>query len=145
MFGPTLLPRTLEAAVRDVSSKKPAVRADAVRDLVRHAGEARERVLRALESAVRDEHPAVRSAAALALADIQGREALSSLLVAVEDDNAHVRQMAITAVGEIGDSRATERLRRALSDPRPEVRFQAVMAFPRVVARTSDAVEALLA
>ena len=29
MFGPTLLPRTLEAAVRDVGSKKPAVRADA--------------------------------------------------------------------------------------------------------------------
>jgi len=74
----------------------------------------------------------VRAAAAVALADVRGVEALPALLFAVEDDDAHVRQMALSAVGEIGDSRARERLRRALSDERPEVRFQAVIAFSRV-------------
>jgi HEAT repeat protein len=144
MFRPPPLPRTLEAALRDITSPKAAVRADAARELVPHAGAARERVTRALEAALRDKDASVRAAAAIALADIDGREALPSLLVAVEDDDAHVRQMAITALGEIGDARATERLRRALSDERPEVRFQAVIAFPRVCARRADAAAALL-
>jgi HEAT repeat protein len=139
------LPRTLEAALRDVSSAKPAVRADALRDLCRYAEDERERVLRALEAALRDdEAAAVRSVAALGLADLEAREALPTLLLAVEDDDPHVRQMAITALGEIGDPRATERLRRALGDARPEVRFQAAIAFPRVCAAPSDAIEALV-
>ncbi len=142
--GPPL-PRTLEAALRDVSSPKPAVRADALRDLCRYGEDQRERVVRALESALREDEAApVRSAAALGLADLEAREALPTLLVAVEDDDPHVRQMAITALGEIGDPRATERLRRALADTRPEVRFQAAIAFPRVCASGADAVEALV-
>jgi HEAT repeat protein len=115
-----------------------------VRELASHAEIARERVARALEAALRDESPAVRAAAATGLADIEGSEALSSLLVAVEDDDAYVRQMAIAALGEIGDPRSTERMRRALGDKRPEVRFQAVMAFPRVCAQKDDAIEALV-
>jgi HEAT repeat protein len=144
MFRAPQLPRTLEAALRDVRSQKPDVRVEAVRDLVPHAEEARDRVVRALEGALRDEAARVRSAAALALADIGGHEVLASLLVAMEDEDAHVRQMAITALGEIGDVRATERLRRALADSRPEVRFQAVIAFPRVCKDPADAVKALL-
>jgi HEAT repeat protein len=144
MFRPPPLPRTLDAALRDLASPKAAVRAEAARDLVPHADSARARVVGALEGALRDKDGAVRAAAAVALADIEGREALSSLLVAVEDDDPMVRQMAITALGEIGDPRATERLRRALSDERPEVRFQAIIAFPRVLARREGAMDALL-
>jgi HEAT repeat protein len=144
MFRAPSLPRTLEAALRDIRSPKASVRAEAARELVPHAEEARERVVRALEAALRDEAASVRSVAALGLADIDARESLPSLLLAMEDDDPHVRQMAITALGEIGDPRATERLRRALSDERPEVRFQAVMAFPRVCADRASVVEALL-
>lgn len=144
MFRPPALPRTLEAALRDVSARKPTVRAEAVRDLVPHANAERARVVRALEQALHDEDGLVRSTAAVALADIEGSEVLPALLVAMEDKDAHVRQMAITALGEIGDARATERLRRALSDERPEVRFQAVIAYPRVCARRADAIAELL-
>lgn len=146
MFQAPQLPRTLAASLRDVGSKQPAVRESAVRDLVKHADDAREDVVRALERALRDDDaPAVRSAAALGLADVGGSEALPALLVAMEDADVHVRQMAITALGEIGDSRATERLRRALGDSRAEVRFQAVIAFARVCKDRTAIVEALLA
>jgi len=146
VLGPRSLPRTLEASLRDVSSsKKPEVRADAIRDLLRHSDNARAQVVRGLEGALRDVDPRVRALAATALSDTEATEALPSLLVAVEDDDAHVRQMAISALGELGDPRASERLRRALSDSRAEVRFQAVMAFPRVVARKEAALDAILA
>jgi HEAT repeat protein len=145
MFRPPPLPRTLDAALRDITSPKAAVRAEAARELVPHAEAARARVVSALEGALRDDKDgAVRAAAAVSLADIEGREALPALLVAVEDEDPMVRQMAITALGEIGDTRATERLRRALSDERPEVRFQAVIAFPRVIARRDDGMDALM-
>jgi HEAT repeat protein len=108
------------------------VRRSAVGDLVDHAAAARPRVLPVLERALRDDAAEVRAGAAVALSEIGGREALSSLLFAVEDDHPYVRQMAIASLGELGDVRATERLRRALSDERPEVRFQAVIAFCRV-------------
>lgn len=146
MFQAPALPRTLAASLRDVAAKQPAVRESAVRDLVKHADEAREEVVRALERALRDDDaPSVRSAAALGLADVGGNEALPALLVAMEDADVHVRQMAITALGEIGDCRATERLRRALADQRAEVRFQAVIAFARVCKDRDAIVEALLA
>lgn len=145
MFGPAPAKRTLEAALRDVGSQKPAVRVEAVGDLVPYAVTAREQVLRAVEGALRsDQHAAVRAAAAIALADTKAVEALPALLLAVEDTDPHVRQMAITALGEIGDGRATGRLRRALSDERPEVRFQAVIAFPRVCAQRADAIDAVM-
>ncbi|AKT36162.1 HEAT repeat domain-containing protein [Chondromyces crocatus] len=137
--------RNLEAAIRDLGSTRPTVRAEAIRDLVLHADEARERVLAALEGALRnDESGSVRAAAAVALADIQAVEALSNLLLAMEDDDPYVRQMAVSAVGELGDSRATARLLRALTDPRPEIRFQAVIAFPRISTDTAQAFEVLL-
>lgn len=144
MFGPSTLPRTLEAALRDLQSEKAQVRAEAARDLAPYAGTARAQVVRALEGALRDADARVRGAAALALSDVQADEALPSLLFTIEDDDVYVRQMAILALGEIGDARAAQRLSRALSDERAEVRFQAVMAFPRVCRDTADAEEALL-
>ncbi len=138
MLAPPPLPRTLEASVRDIESAKPAIRASAIGDLVRHArgnDATRERAIPLLEKALRDDlSPGVRSAAAVALADLRAHEALASLLVAVEDAEQHVRQMALSALGEIGDPRALARLERALVDTRPEMRYQAVIAFARVAA-----------
>jgi HEAT repeat protein len=137
MLAPSLLPRNLEAAFRDLGSEKASTRISAIRDVVRHSlrsDEARARAIPQLERALRDDSAAgVRSAAAVALADVNGAEALAALLVAVEDDDPHVRQMALAAIGEIGDVRATQRLERALGDSRPEVRYQAIIAYARVV------------
>ena len=149
MFTPSPLPRNLEASFRDVASERPATRASAIRDVVRHSlrsDTTRARAVPLLERALRDDAvPGVRAEAAVALADIAAREALPSLLVAVEDDDPHVRQMALAAIGEIGDARATQRLDRALRDERPEVRYQAVIAFARVARDDPPAVVSALA
>ncbi|NUP14411.1 MAG: HEAT repeat domain-containing protein [Polyangiaceae bacterium] len=127
------LPRTLEAALRDIGDTKVQVRVSASKDLVAHVDADRARVVAALEKALKDDTNAlVRSSAAEGLGAVSAKESLAALLVAVEDEHQIVRQMAIQALGEIGDARAQNRLERALSDERPEVRFQAVMAFPRV-------------
>ena len=138
MLGPPLLPRNLEASVRDLESAKPAVRAAAAADLVRHARAddgVRARAIPLLSQRLADPHPAVRAAAIVGLGDLEATEAVPALLVAVEDDDPHARQMALNALGEIADARALPRLRRALTDPRPEVRYQAVIAFARVADR----------
>ena len=135
MLAPPPLPRNLEACLRDLSSARRETRVSAVTDLVVHAARdeaTRRQAIPLLEKALSDEAPPVRSAAAVALADLQASEALPKLLVAVEDPDLHVRQMALNALGEIGDVRAAPRLRRALVDERPEVRYQAVIAFARV-------------
>jgi HEAT repeat protein len=148
MFGFQPLPRTLEASVRDIASERPPVRTSAIADLVRHAQQgdaARERAIPLLERALRDEVNAVRSAAALALADLRADAALPALIVAVEDPDPYVRQMALTALGEIGDGRARRRIERALHDERPEVRYQALIAFVRIAEEDdADCCDAIL-
>lgn len=139
------LPRTLEAALRDISDAKVAVRVSAAKDLMTHTdGEGRSRAIAAFEKALSDSNALVRSAAAEGLGAAQAKEALGSLLAAVEDDHQLVRQTAILALGDIRDPRAQQRLERALTDERAEVRFQAVMAYPRVCSKKADALEALL-
>ena len=67
MLGPPLLPRNLEASVRDLSSARAEVRASAIEDLVRHArGDAsvRERAVSLLAKRLDDDDPRVRAAAA---------------------------------------------------------------------------------
>ncbi len=143
MFYPSL-PRNLEAACRDVSDAKPAVRASAMKDLASHVEVDRERVVSALTKGLSDDAPAVRAAAAEALGDVGATGALSNLLVAVEDDDQLVRQRVILALGELRDPRAQQRLERALGDERPEVRYQAVMAYPRVAKEREDAERAIV-
>lgn len=147
MFGSTLLPRTLEAAVRDLGSAKASVRAEATRDLARHAQEARVEVVRGLEGALADPAAEVRAAAATALADADATEAIPALIRAMDDPEPIARQMVTAALGELAeptDDAAVERLRRALSDREPQVRFQATIAFPRLAPSRDAAVEALL-
>jgi HEAT repeat protein len=147
MLSPPLLPRNLEACLRDLDSKKPEMRAAAIEDLVRHArgdDAIRTQAIPLLAKRLEDEHPAVRSAAAVALGDLDANEAVTALLVAVDDDVPHVGQMAMNALGEIGDDRALPRLRRGLADAKPELRYQAIIAFARI-ADESDVNDALVA
>ena len=148
MLAPPPLPRKLDASLRDLASTRPETRASAIADLARHAtgnDEVRTRALPLLEKALReDASPPVRSAAAVALADVHAVEALPALLIAIEDADLHVRQMAINALGEIGDARATPRLSRALGDERPEVRYQAIIAYVRLATDAGDRATALL-
>ncbi len=127
------LPRTLDAALRDLKEKNAVVRRSAIQDLGRHAREeATPPIVDALLDALRDEDPLVRTEAAYCLGDAEATRALPALLLAVDDPHSLVRQAAIDALGTIGDSRATGRLMRALEDDRPDVRFQAVIALGRV-------------
>jgi HEAT repeat protein len=147
VFAPPPLPRTLEASLRDLSSRRAEARASAIVDLVRYArtdDKVRENAIVRLARALSDEAPTVRAAAAVALGDLAAHEALAGLLVAIEDVDGYVRQMAINAIGEIGDGRGAIRLERALVDPRPEVRYQAVIAFARVAKGDAEAVGAAL-
>jgi HEAT repeat protein len=148
MLAPSPLPRNLEASFRDLGSDRAGTRASAVRDVVRHSlrsDATRVRAIPLLAGVLRDDpSSAVRSEAALALADLRAVDALPVLLFAVEDENAHVRQMALSALGEIGDARSIGRLERALSDNRPEVRYQAVIAFSRAAKGDAPAVTAAL-
>lgn len=139
MLGLSPLPRTLSAALRDVRDKKLDVRISAVRDLARHAksGE-RDESLRALCTALReDETAAVRSEAAVALADASAKECVRELATAAEeDDHIRVRQMALIALGEVAGGEASASVRkivaRAIGDQSPEIRFQALIALTHV-------------
>ena len=146
MLAPPPLPRTLEASLRDVESARPATRMSAIEDLVRHAVRdpgVRARAVPLFERALSDDIAGVRAQAAIALADLRGKEALPALLVAIEDADAYVRQMAISALGEIADPRAAPRLLRALADARPEVRYQSIIAYSRVAADVAEVLRAI--
>ncbi len=136
-------PRTVDALVRDLTSGDARVRLETVQQapgvIGDEEGSGRARVVEGLSRTLTDDHPEVRGASALALADLGAREALPALLAAAEDEDASVRELAITALGELGDPRAYERVRRALRDGRPEVRFQAIVAFPRIAKATASA------
>lgn len=144
MFGYRPLPRTFEAALRDLKADKPQVRVEALRDLRRHAEDHRAKVIAAIADALTDKEADVRLAAATALADLEAVEAVDALIKAADDKDLRVRQLALAGLGEIGDARGKARVEKALSDDQPEVRFQAVMAFPRIEKDLDAATKALL-
>jgi hypothetical protein len=132
------LPRTLSAALRDARHDKQAVRLSALRDLARLAeGEGRDQALSALGRALReDANPAVRAAAALAIADARASECVEPIVLATRDENDRVRQMAFVALAEIapsGNERARDAAERALRDAEPAIRFQGLIVLYRVV------------
>ena len=137
MFGIRSLPRTLEAALRDLGHAKNETRISALRDLVRLTEtEARPRALAALCEVLggaADLH--VRAAAALALGDAHAKESREALLGATRNAPLQVREMALAALGEIGepgDSEILALLEEARVDPAPELRFQALIALNRL-------------
>ena len=146
MFGVNSEPRHLEAALRDLNSSTARVRAEAAADLARHAGAHAEQVASGLIAALEDPATAVRSAAALALADAQldDERVVEALLLKLREDNDDVRQMVLVALGELAPAAALDEVEQALSDPSACIRFQAIIAFPRLCATHERVVKALL-
>ena len=137
MFGIRSLPRTLEAALRDLGHAKKETRVSALRDLVRLSETSqRPEALRALCDVLgSDADLHVRAAAALALGDAQATESRDALLTSARHAPLQVREMALTALGEIaepGDQAVLALFEDALRDPAPELRFQALIALNRL-------------
>ena len=137
MFGIRSLPRTLEAALRDLRHTKNETRLSALRDLVRLTETPdRPRALSALcEVMASDADVHVRSAAALALGDAEAVESRPALRDAVLSGPVQVREMALAALGEIaepGDAEVLALLEAARLDAAPEMRFQALIAQNRL-------------
>jgi HEAT repeat protein len=145
MFGLAPLPRSLDAALRDVHDKKATVRVSAVKDLARHAAEPLAVAARAalVEALGVDVSAEVRGAAAIALADAGVESEAETLVRALDDTHLHVRQMALIALGEIGGTEADPRVlaavERALEDEAPALRFQALIASSRLGAAFAEA------
>jgi HEAT repeat protein len=143
MLGLPPLPRTLDAALRDIEHERQHVRLSALRDLVRLArGPARLGAIQALGSALlRDASAEIRTEAAMALADCEAREARDELLAALEDAHVRVRQMAVLALGEVaapGDAEVVEALRPLLGHEEPALRFQALIAFEALAGKEAE-------
>jgi HEAT repeat protein len=139
VLTPSPLPRTLAAALRDVGHKKLEVRLSALADLARIArqgGAERPQALRALARALAgDATAAVRSQAAVMLADADASECIEELCAATRDENQRVCQMALMALGEVASDRHEEAGRvveRALVAEEPELRFQALVALHHI-------------
>src|SRR5690606_27206850 len=133
MFQLPPLPRTIDAARRDLASPKAEVRADAARDLGQpgqHAADLDRRV-ELLAGALGDEQPLVRRAVVLALADLGAKQALPALLGLLADPDLRVRQMVVLALGELaepGDAEVSGRLLALTRAGDPAVRYQAISA-----------------
>ena len=137
MFGIRSLPRTLEAALRDLRHAKNETRISALHDLVRLTETAeRPEAIRALCGVLgSDAELHVRAAAALALGDADARESLEALLAAARSAPLPVREMALAALGEIADPNDSQvflLFEEALNEEAPELRFQALIALNRV-------------
>ena len=146
MLGFQPLPRTLEAALRDVEHARADVRLASLADLKRHARSGSDDAVRALVVRLQsDPEPQVRANAALSLADIDARTELDTLVAATADQEPTVRQMALLGVGELAEpehAEARAAATRGLVDRLPAVRYQAVVALARLLGDGS--LEALL-
>ncbi len=147
VFAPRQLPRTLDAALRDLHDPKPNVRRSALNDLVRLAQtDGRRQALQAVVSVLQgDAEAPLRAAAAMALADAEASSEVPALLEAAEDRSEHVQQMALLALGELsprGHTDVERVLRAALEHRSGALRFQALLGGQRVVPGWDDAVVA---
>ena len=147
MLGLPPLPRTLEAALRDIAHERPHVRKSALKDLVRLAeSPGRPRAIAALAGALlRDPSAEIRGEAAIALADCRAGEARAELVAGLDDAHVRVRQMIILALGEVAepsDAEIVEALREFVTHEEPSLRFQALIAFERLAG--AEAEEALV-
>ncbi|MBI5517513.1 MAG: HEAT repeat domain-containing protein [Deltaproteobacteria bacterium] len=128
MFGLPPLRRTLEAALRDVESDKPEVRAAAATDLGFVDGDDAPWALGALRPLLEDSASVVRAAAVTSLGILRDGEHLEALARCFDDEDPRVRQEATVAVASLGGPRALEVLRAGLEHPHAEVRYQALLA-----------------
>jgi HEAT repeat protein len=124
---------TFEAALRDLGSPRPAVRAQAAHALGDVTAPAeRARAVTALIQALGDPRFEVRAEAALALGELGSEDAVPALVARFDDAAAAVRQAAIIALGRLGLASAFEPVARALAEGPPDVRFQAATSLAEI-------------
>lgn len=137
MFKLASLPRTIEAALRDVEHESARVRRSAVRDLARFAAPPeRRRAVVALERALTDKDPEVRADVVVAFCDLGERGVVPHLLRLLGDAQLRVRQMAVLGLGELAaptDGEVVGRIGSFLSAGEPALRFQALSAWANLV------------
>ncbi len=127
MFGLTPLRRTYAAAVRDLSSPRPEVRASAAHDLGLVGDASPREAADTLAPLLGEPHAAVRGAVLQALAILAARHLVDAMAARLEDPDSEVRQVAAMAIAEVGGDRALAHLRAAMRHTHPEVRFQALL------------------
>jgi HEAT repeat protein len=132
-FGPSELPRSLAAALRDIESPKVHVRRSAARELGLHVGSSatREVVQRLLAAAADDPDTEVRVQALLALADGGATDSAGSIARLATSAEPRVRQMALLALAELaepGHPEALQAAHAATVSPLPALRYQGLVA-----------------
>jgi HEAT repeat protein len=127
VFGLAPLRRTFDAALRDLSSPRSAVRASAVHDLGLVGDDDPRRAAEAIAPLVDDPAAEVRGAALTALGVLRARQHVERIAARVTDDDSTVRQLATVALAEVGGERALAALRVAADSPLPDVRYQGLL------------------
>lgn len=127
MFSLPPLRRTFSAALRDLASERPEVRASAARDLVLTGDEAPRRAADALSPLLRDPVADVRAAALEALGGLDAGHLIDPIAACFDDADSNVRQRAVMAVADLGGSSALARLRAAIDHAEPDVRYQCLL------------------
>jgi HEAT repeat protein len=122
------LPPTFEAALRDVTARKPELRIAAAQRLAEPEPEARERALDGLAALADDPDPRVRASAVRSMTQLAEPTLLPELCDKLEDPDGGVRELAVVALEALDDPAALSALEQALGSTHPEVRFQAVVA-----------------
>jgi HEAT repeat protein len=131
MFQPSPLRRTYAAALRDLTSPKPAVRASAAADLLSVGTDTPRASADALAPLLDDRDASVRTAALTTLGALDARHLLDAIAARLDDDESTVRQMAAVALSDLGGDRALEALRAALRHRHEDVRYQALLGIVR--------------
>lgn len=131
MFQPSPLRRTYAAALRDLTSSKPAVRASAAADLLSVGTDTPRASADALAPLLDDRDASVRTAALTTLGALDARHLLDAIAARLDDAESTVRQMAAVALSDLGGDRALEALRSALHHPHDDVRYQALLGIVR--------------
>lgn len=131
MFLPSPLRRTYAAALRDLTSAKPAVRASAAADLLSVGTDTPRASADALAPLLDDHDSSVRTAALTTLGALDARHLLDAIAARLDDAESTVRQMAAVALSDLGGDRALEALRGALRHRHDDVRYQALLGIVR--------------
>jgi HEAT repeat protein len=96
-------------------------------------------VLPALATALRDEEPSIREAAALAAGILGGRAVVGELRTALQDPSASVRGAAVAAIGAVGPAEDGKALIPLLADESAAVRNRALQAIGRLKVQEAGA------
>lgn len=123
---------TTEAALRDLSSAKAKVRAQAASALGGADDELRDDAISALITALDDPDVDVRASAAMSLGSLGDARSARALVLCLDDGAMTVRQCAAIALGRIGSAESFDELADRLAKGPPDVRFQAATSLVEI-------------